>query len=85
LRDGFGHRRLRAGVYTAGQIDARWTQAIEADFTSRLRQNIDNPPAARENIEQILSGPGSGHASSAIAARIMRGHRIEEGTFRGSW
>jgi regulator of RNase E activity RraA len=56
LRDEFGHRRLRAGVYTAGQIDGRWTQAIEADFTSWLRQNIDNLPVARESIEQILSG-----------------------------
>ena len=56
LRDEFGHARLRAGVYTAGQIDGRWTQPIEADFTSWLRQNIDNLPVARENIEQILSG-----------------------------
>ncbi|MEO5924229.1 MAG: RraA family protein [Bryobacteraceae bacterium] len=56
LRDEFGHRRLRAGVYTAGQIDGRWTQAIETDFTAWLRQNMDNLPVAKENIEQILSG-----------------------------
>jgi len=56
LRDEFGHARLRAGVYTAGQIDGRWTQPIEADFTSWLRQNIDSLPVARENIEKILSG-----------------------------
>ena len=56
LRDEFGHARLRAGVYTAGQIDTRWTQPIETDFTAWLRQNIDSLPVARENIEKILSG-----------------------------
>ena len=54
LRDEFGHARLRAGVYTAGQIDGRWTDAIEADFTQWLRQNIDRLPVARPEIEAIL-------------------------------
>ena len=54
LRDEFGHARLRAGVYTAGQIDGRWTEAIEADFTRWLRENIDRLPVAREQIEQML-------------------------------
>jgi regulator of RNase E activity RraA len=54
LRDEFGHARLRAGVYTAGQIDGRWTNAIEADFTQWLRQNIDRLPVARPQIEEIL-------------------------------
>jgi regulator of RNase E activity RraA len=54
LRDEFGHERLRARVYTAGQIDGRWTDAIEADFTAWLRANIDRLPVARPQIEQIL-------------------------------
>lgn len=54
LRDEFGHARLRAGVYTAGQIDGRWTDAIEADFTAWLRQNIDRLPVGRAQIEEIL-------------------------------
>ena len=54
LRDEFGHARLRAGVYTAGQIDGRWTDAIEGDFTQWLRQNIDRLPVARPQIEEIL-------------------------------
>jgi regulator of RNase E activity RraA len=54
LRDEFGHARLRAGVYTAGQIDGRWTEAIEADFTQWLRQNIDRLLVARPQIEDIL-------------------------------
>ena len=54
LRDEFGHARLRAGVYTAGQIDGTWTAPIEADFTQWLRQNIDRLPVARPQIEEIL-------------------------------
>jgi regulator of RNase E activity RraA len=54
LRDTFGHARLRAGVYTAGQIDGGWTEPIEADFTQWLRQNIDGLPVGREQIEQLL-------------------------------
>ena len=54
LRDEFGHARLRAGVYTAGQIDGRWTEAIETDFTRWLRENIDHLPVARPQIEEIL-------------------------------
>lgn len=54
LRDIFGHARLRAGTYTAGQIDGRWTEAIEADFTAWLRENIGNLPVAREQVEEIL-------------------------------
>ena len=54
LRDEFGHERLRARTYTAGQIDGRWTDAIEADFTAWLRQNIDRLPVARAHVEEIL-------------------------------
>jgi len=54
LRDEFGHVRLRAGVYTAGQIDGAWSQAIEADFTQWLRQNLDHLPVARAQVEEIL-------------------------------
>lgn len=54
LRDEFGHERLRARTYTAGQIDGRWTDAIEADFTAWLRQNIDRLPVPRAQVEAIL-------------------------------
>jgi regulator of RNase E activity RraA len=54
LRDEFGHERLRARTYTAGQIDGRWTEAIEADFTAWLRQNIDRLPVPRVQVEEIL-------------------------------
>jgi regulator of RNase E activity RraA len=54
LQDMFGHQRLRERTYTAGQIDAAWTPAIETDFTAWLRANRDRLPVAREQVEEIL-------------------------------
>jgi regulator of RNase E activity RraA len=54
LQDMFGHQRLREEKYTAGQIDGRWSPAIEADFTQWLKDNIDKLPVAREQVEEIL-------------------------------
>jgi regulator of RNase E activity RraA len=54
LRDIFGHQRLREKIYTAGQIDTGWSDAIERDFTGWLRANEDRLPVAREQIEDIL-------------------------------
>jgi regulator of RNase E activity RraA len=56
LRDHFGHQRLRQKKYTAGQIDTRWTDPIEADFTAWLRENIDKLPVPRQQVEEILKG-----------------------------
>jgi len=55
LRDLFGHQRLREGTYTAGQIDAAWSAAIEQDFTGWLRDNIDKLPVARQQVQEILN------------------------------
>jgi regulator of RNase E activity RraA len=54
LRDRFGHMRLREGAYTAGQIDARWTEAIETDFFEWLRVNKHDLPVNLEAVEQII-------------------------------
>ena len=55
LRDMFGHQRLREQKYTAGQIDARWTEPIERDFTDWLKANIDHLPVPREQVREILA------------------------------
>lgn len=54
LRDMFGHQRLREGKYTAGQIDTRWSDEIEKDFSKWLNDHIDKLPVAREQIQEYL-------------------------------
>ncbi|WP_074223181.1 RraA family protein [Algoriphagus halophilus] len=54
LRDMFGHQRIREGKYTAGQIDTRWSDEIEKDFSQWLNDHIDELPIAREQIQEIL-------------------------------
>ncbi|WP_209331793.1 RraA family protein [Lunatimonas salinarum] len=54
LRDMFGHQRIREGVYTAGQIDTRWADEIERDFSRWLNDRIDELPVPREQIQEIL-------------------------------
>jgi len=55
LRDMFGHQRLQEKKYTAGQIDTRWTPAIEEGYRSWLKQNEDQLPISKEQIEEILN------------------------------
>ena len=54
LRDLFGQQRLREGVYTSGQIDTRWSDEIERDFSAWLEENIGELPVSRERIEELL-------------------------------
>jgi regulator of RNase E activity RraA len=54
LRDMFGHQRLRDGVYTAGQIDTRWSDEIEKDFSKWLNDHIKDLPVPKETIQNFL-------------------------------
>jgi regulator of RNase E activity RraA len=54
LRDMFGHQRLREGKYTAGQIDARWSDEIEKDFSKWLNDHISELPVPKETIQNFL-------------------------------
>ena len=54
LRDAFGFQRLREGKYTPGQIDGRWTDEIEKDFSGWLEEHIDELPVPREQIQELL-------------------------------
>jgi hypothetical protein len=54
LRDMFGHQRLREQKYTAGQIDNRWTDDIERDFSQWLNDHIDELPVPKEQIQELL-------------------------------
>lgn len=54
LRDMFGHQRLREQKYTPGQIDTRWSDEIERDFSGWLNDHIDDLPVGRDQIQEIL-------------------------------
>ena len=54
LRDMFGHQRLREQKYTAGQIDSRWSDVIEKDFSQWLNDHIDALPVSKAQIQQLL-------------------------------
>ena len=54
LEDEFGHLRLKQGKYTAGQIDARWSDDIQKDYTQWLKDNVNKLPVAREQVLEII-------------------------------
>jgi regulator of RNase E activity RraA len=56
LRDRFGKQRLREGQYTPGQIDRRWSDELERDFSQWLEAHIDELPVPREAIQELLQG-----------------------------
>lgn len=56
LRDMFGHQRLREQKYTPGQIDTRWSEDIEKDFSKWLSERIDKLPVGKEQIQEFLKG-----------------------------
>lgn len=54
LRDKFGKQRLAEGKYTSGQIDTRWADDIERDFSQWLEAHIDELPVPKEAIQEML-------------------------------
>lgn len=54
LEDMFGQLRIREGKYTAGQIDARWADNIQKDFTQWLKDNINKLPVGKEQVMEII-------------------------------
>ena len=54
LEDMFGQLRIREGKYTAGQIDARWADNIQKDFTQWLKDNVNKLPVGREQVQEII-------------------------------
>jgi hypothetical protein len=54
LKDMFGVQRLKEGKYTPGQIDARWSDEIDADFAKWLEDHIDELPVPQDQIQELL-------------------------------
>ena len=54
MRDQFGKQRLSESKYTPGQIDTRWTDDIERDFSAWLDQHQDDLPVSKGAIQELL-------------------------------
>ena len=54
LRDLFGITRLKEGKYTPGQIDNKWSEEIEKDFSKWVRKHIDKLPVPKEQIKELI-------------------------------
>ena len=54
LRDMFGFQRIKEGTYTPGQIDQRWTDEMEKDFSQWLEDHMDALPVPKEQIQELL-------------------------------
>jgi len=54
LRDMFGFQRIKEGTYTPGQIDQRWSDEMERDFSEWLQDHMDALPVPREQIQELL-------------------------------
>lgn len=54
LRDLFGITRLKEGTYTPGQIDNKWSDSIEKDFSKWLTDHMDELPVPRDQIQELL-------------------------------
>lgn len=54
LEDMFGFLRIREGKYTAGQVDARWSDVMQKDFTQWLRDNANKLPVGKEQVQEII-------------------------------
>ena len=54
LRDKFGHLRLREKKYTPGQIDGKWNEEIEKDFSQWLKAKGDELTDYQK--EKLLKG-----------------------------
>jgi regulator of RNase E activity RraA len=56
LMDEFVHERVRARVYTPGQVDTRWTPEIQEDFLDWVQQpdRIERMPVPPEEMQEFL-------------------------------
>jgi len=54
LRDEFGISRLKAGIYTPGEIDTRWTEEIKKDFLQWTNDNPEKLPMSKAELDAYL-------------------------------
>ncbi len=54
LRDMFGHLRIREKKYSAAQIDNKWSDEIEKDFSKWLNDHVNELPVPKDQIQEFL-------------------------------
>ena len=54
LRDLFGISRLKEGKYTPGQIDNKWSEEIEKDFSRWIRDHMNELPVPKDQIKELI-------------------------------
>ena len=55
LQDEFGHKMLREGKYTPGEIDMKWSDAIKNGFREHLKVRTGKVYLTPEQIEKFLA------------------------------
>lgn len=55
LQDEFGHKMLREGKFTPGEIDSKWTDNIKVAFKDYLKTRTKKVFLSQEQIEKFLS------------------------------
>ena len=60
MRDTFGFQRLHEGKYTPGEVDSRWSEEMEEDFTQWLKGNRDKLNVPRESVDKYLKSREEG-------------------------
>lgn len=54
LRDMFGIKMLKEGVYTPGQIDGRWSDEVKEAFLKWVEDNPDELPMSKADLDEYL-------------------------------
>ena len=54
LSDEFGEEMIATGVYTAGQIDSAWNEAMNDRFIDWLRNYKGTLPMSSEQLEKYI-------------------------------
>jgi 4-hydroxy-4-methyl-2-oxoglutarate aldolase len=54
LRDEFGHLRLKEGKYTPGEIDTKWSDAIQKDFLNWVNNYPGKLPMTKKELDDYL-------------------------------
>jgi regulator of RNase E activity RraA len=54
-KDKFGYEMLKAGTYSAGQIDSQWTDQIKNDFLKWLEKHPELGRMTRADLDKVMS------------------------------